>query len=229
MPSIRSTSAVVMTVFRFRTRERQRDSGGRIRVTRMATLWTLLAIACGFFLITDTAQAGCYRDTQRGHASARAGKLDRAIAHYTKAIKRCPKNLRARFGRGHVHFTLGEFDRVIDDYGWIAEARPMGWSNARKGLAWALHKTGRSDEAILHAEAAVAMRPGDVRAQDTLANVYAAVGRNLEAAVIYEELGKYQEAVATWRAEWNNGLWRIKAFQALIRLRAFPIHLHARA
>ncbi len=205
---------------------------GKLRAT--FGIWKLsvrmaLAVAAGVLLAASAAHAGCHRDTLRGDAAARSGKLDRAVTYYTKAITRCPKNLRARFGRGHVHFVRGEFDRVIDDYGWIAEVRPSGWSNARKGLAWALHKVGKSEKAVLHAEAAVAMRPGDARARDTLAAVYASVGRNLEAASIYEELGKYREAVAAWRAEWKNGLWRLKAFQALIRLRAFPAYLHARA
>ncbi len=188
----------------------------------MKTFFVVFAVLA---LLAGPANAGasCSTLIHAGDAHATVGKNKQAIALYTRAIRQCPNYALARHQRGMVFFSLGNFAKAAKDYGRVVAMRP-NWVNARKGLAWAILKTGGdASVALKHARYAVAARPSDIRSRDTLATAYATVGKNTKAAEIFESIGNFQAAATTYRAAWN-GRWGNQIFWRLNRLHALPLH-----
>jgi predicted Zn-dependent protease len=66
-------------------------------------------------------------------------------------------------------------------------------------LGWALHKTGRTDEAIPYLERAARGEPADVEINEHLGDAYYAAGRRIEARFAWRAALVYAEGEAAER------------------------------
>ena len=109
---------------------------------------------------------------------SRAGEAEAAFA---SAVALKPESARARLGLAGALHAQGKLDRAIAEYGfsYIADA---GLVSALSDMGLALQQSGRTQEAIATLEKVVELAPGQAAFQRNLAALYAAAGRDAEAA-----------------------------------------------
>src|SRR5205085_787291 len=109
-----------------------------------------VAIASSTRVINDRNErprdrAGAYLN--RGNAWSDKGDNDRAIADYSEAIRRKPKNASAYFNRGIAWSDKGDNDRAIADYSEAIRLNPVkAKAYFNRGIAWS--DKGDNDRAI---------------------------------------------------------------------------------
>jgi Tfp pilus assembly protein PilF len=103
-----------------------------------------------------------------------------------EALKHNPSNLEAQRLMGDVHVQLGLAGDAIADY---TEALRIDESDVltHRGLAIALHLTGRPQDAIPHYRAAYRGRPSDFEIMNGFGGALAQAGQLEEAAQMLEE------------------------------------------
>jgi tetratricopeptide (TPR) repeat protein len=121
-----------------------------------------------------------------GQLEAYAGRADAAVAHYLKALALDAANVDARYlarqqaiGAGLDAYTQGNFARAAEDFRQALALAP-DHAEAWYRLAAAEDRLG-GDEALLHLERAVALRPDNARWHVDLAGSYSRRGNLAQA------------------------------------------------
>jgi tetratricopeptide (TPR) repeat protein len=97
----------------------------------------------------------------------RAGRSADALTAYRAIRAAYPANRTALLGEANARYTLGDFAGAEEAYRSVLAAEPMmaeAWNN----LAYALHRQGRTADAVSAARRAVALGGGDARYADSL-------------------------------------------------------------
>jgi len=118
----------------------------------------------------------------RGFAYANVGKLDKAIADYSRAIEIDPNYTMAFANRGNAYGIIGQWDKAKVDFSRMIEIDPKNataWYN--QGLANA--NLGKLDKAIADYSRAIGI---ELKYTDAYNN----------RGVVYVELGQYDKAIA---------------------------------
>jgi tetratricopeptide (TPR) repeat protein len=112
-----------------------------------------------------------------GLVNERLGDRDRALAHYEAAISVDPKNAEAYGNRGLIFLDTGRFDKAIADFTRAHQLQPKNIQHvANRGMAYAskndpphakldfeaVRKSEPSNSVVLHGEAVLALRGGDL-------------------------------------------------------------------
>jgi tetratricopeptide (TPR) repeat protein len=121
-----------------------------------------------------------------GNALRRKGNFDEAIGAIGKAIELDPKLPGAFDALGHVFREQGKLDAAIACYQKALEIDPPGQAASRVGMADALARKGKTDEAIATLKEAIRLKPD-------LAVAYLNLG------MLLTQMGKYPDAVAAFR------------------------------
>ena len=121
-----------------------------------------------------------------GSAYGELKQLDRAIKHYSEAIRIKPDYEKAHYNLGNVFADQGRIDDAIKHYLAAIRAKP-DFEGAHNNLANALAKLGRIKEAVKHYREAVRIKPDFEGAHNNLGNALAKLGRNKEAVKHYLE------------------------------------------
>lgn len=168
-----------------------------IRRLLMSLVLALCLAGCSFpriIVLNDPLDARQHNDL--GVAYQQRSELDLALREYERAARLEPQWARPWINRGNVLAEQGQWRQAAKSYRQ-ALRREAGNDEAMNNLAWVLLKTGKSDEALIWAEKAVAAKPQDPAYLDTLAEVqiachdYAAARQTVTAAlalVLPEEL-----------------------------------------
>jgi hypothetical protein len=105
--------------------------------------------------------SGNYRAEDRlGVALADAGRLDRAIAHYTAALAIWPDFAEAHNNLGTARVDQGRTADAIQEFGEAVRINPNE-PMFHYNLAVVLNEAGRTSDAIREVKAAVRLRPND--------------------------------------------------------------------
>jgi tetratricopeptide (TPR) repeat protein len=126
------------------------------------------------------------------YALDRRGKHTDALAHYTRAIEEAPQSPDYHVALADVAFRLKHYRRAIAHFRCALELR-KDWPPAMHNLAWALvvnpaRTRADLDEAVELAERACELTGWKAeRMIDTLARIYAAVGRRGDAIALLQE------------------------------------------
>lgn len=142
----------------------------------------------------------------RAHAYRDTGQYALAIEDYSKTIKLDPKFDGAFDKRGNLYIRMGVYDQAISDYSEAISLNPniAAYYNSR---GWARHLKEEDAQALPDAEKAVSMSPDNALFLATR-------------AVIYEKLGRRDDAIADYTAALKanprltfaaDGLKRLKA------------------
>ncbi len=132
-------------------------------MTRVTTIWLLL-LAATLLLAPAPARAGGKQDIIAGNAAARAGKLKKAIALFTRAIEKgklSRHNLAVAYNnRASAWDELGQADRAIADYNRALKLNP-DYAQAYYNRSFAYEKKGLVRLAIADIQKAVRLAPND--------------------------------------------------------------------
>jgi tetratricopeptide (TPR) repeat protein len=158
--------------------------GGRHRARVPAPLLALLLlILIAPVLGAQQPASGPDALLQQAVALHQAGDLDGAIRAYREYLATAPDSLQARSNLGAVLARAGRYDEAIAEYTLGLRGNPDNPA-LLLNLGLAYYKTGRHAEAAVRFERALTLAP-QFREQVTLL-----------LAVCYNNLGRYQEAVA---------------------------------
>lgn len=138
----------------------------------MTTLIRILGLALSAWIMVGAAQAqtedldrdapersSTIRLNRNGAAALREGDdLDRAIAFYSNAIRRHPKDAAAFVGRARAYRSRGEFDRAIADCSEAIRLDPR-YAAAYNARGLAYYEKGDPDRAIADYNEALRLRP----------------------------------------------------------------------
>jgi Flp pilus assembly protein TadD len=110
------------------------------------------------------------RFAREAAAAAEGGRLDEAIALYTRVLERAPDTMRARASRGMALLQKGRLAEAEDD---LREARRLGNDEASvsSALALCLNERGRSAESREVLESALREHPGEIGLRHNLARL----------------------------------------------------------
>ena len=117
-----------------------------------------------------------YKEFYIGMFHQSRGDSEKAIKHYTKAIKLKPHFAAAFNNRGSVHFFRCDFDSAIEDFTTAIKLNPMN-SRTYYHRAFACHKKGDFDSAIEDFTTAIKLNPMN-------SDIY------IRRALTYEEIGE---------------------------------------
>ncbi len=118
-----------------------------------------------------------------------SGRLDKAIAHYRKALEIRPDFAAAHCNLGLIFTRLGRLDEAITEYRKAVEIKP-DFAEAHNNLGLILARLGRLDEAITEYRKAVEIKPYFAEAHYSLGLALAARGQ------VDEAMSHYQKALA---------------------------------
>ncbi len=124
---------------------------------------------------------------QRGSAAHAQGRLEEALASFSRAVALNPRHVPALFGRGMVLHDLRRFDEAAASYGQvagIASQSPDLYLN--RGAMWL--DAGKFEAALSDFDRALALRHDFPEAQINRGNALKALGRMDEALVTYDRL-----------------------------------------
>ncbi len=116
----------------------------------------------------------------RAVALWRTGNLQFALTDITGYINKLSAHAEAREMRYMIALEAEDWEMAIQDLKWRAEHKLI--SNPDKALAMLYEKAGKSDDALMYMERAVAIAPGDIHLQ-------------LEAAGMFQRIGKYNRSL----------------------------------
>jgi WD40 repeat protein/serine/threonine protein kinase/tetratricopeptide (TPR) repeat protein len=184
--------------------------------------------------VLDFPSEGENISAQRGRMFAQLGEWGRAVADFTRALKRKPNDRQLRIDRARAHLHLGGWTKAVADYGVALRLNPddpVLW--AERARVYADHQ--RWAEAAADFDRAVKLRPkdpflrmerGPVNARrgrwDEVGNDYAQVFDLLPVQVpkrqeLYQQLIGWPKAfdrVAQLRPK-DDALWSIRAWDRL--------------
>src|SRR5262249_13077044 len=132
---------------------------------------------------------------QRGHALARLGRREDAVADFTAALKANPKDAHLLTSRGQAESAIGRLEEAIADGEAALRLKPGG--NERDGLARLFNDlawkraTGSARirdpaRAVELARRAVELAPGRATCLNTLGVAFYCAGRPAEAVPVLE-------------------------------------------
>lgn len=126
-------------------------------------------------------------DSAQGHnnlgtALARQGKLEQAIAHYSRAVQIDPEFAKAFSNLGSALARQGKLEKAITQYSTAVRIDP-GSADFHYKLAVALTERRRSKEAIVHFGEVLRMRPDDLDAHKNIGIILAREGQSEKAVV----------------------------------------------
>ncbi len=133
----------------------------------------------------------------KGRALRQLGRFDEAISIYTDAIKH-QSSAAAYNQRGAVYYDQRQWDEAISDFG---KAISLESDNGeyRNNRAWTLYKSGRLNDALTDANAAVATLDGVAYPWDTRAHIHEALGNRAAALEDYKKAISIDPALKTSR------------------------------
>ena len=99
----------------------------------------------------------------QAYARAKAGKVDEAIAEYTRVLTMHPRYAHAYLYRGHAYDDKGELKLAEEDYLHSIEIEPSD-IEAYRGLDHVLFQQKRFDDIISHWDRYLERRPKDAKA-----------------------------------------------------------------
>lgn len=105
--------------------------------------------------------------TNRGVAHASLGKLDKATADFTEAVRLNPANALALYNRGNVHFDRGDMRKAIADFD-VAIAKDPEFTLAYFNRGIAHENLGEREQSIADYRKALALAPELKPARDRL-------------------------------------------------------------
>jgi tetratricopeptide (TPR) repeat protein len=120
-----------------------------------------------------------------GNVWGQSGRLEGAIAMYSRALEIRPKYALAENNLSGALLRSGRIEEAFAHCQKAVEMDP-NYAEAHHNLGILLEKGGRIDEAIVQYQKEVEIDPKDAGAQNKLGNVLASVGRLDEAMVRYE-------------------------------------------
>lgn len=115
----------------------------------------------------------------------RAGQLDEAVEHFTRAIQLVPDKWAYHFNLAHALGQLQQWDRAIAEYRVAATMFPDDYVT-RYNLALALHKKGDEQAAIPELEKAIVLAPGEPSFHLSLGISLETIGRIADAQREYQ-------------------------------------------
>jgi tetratricopeptide (TPR) repeat protein len=130
----------------------------------------------------------------RGLAELQKGRLDAALATFTRGAEENPDSLETRFNRGVVLLRLGQFDdaaAAFEKIWGVTDARPSLRASAAYHRALAAERLGRLEEASHWLDRSLELDP---RSSDAL----------LYAGVVLEKRGRFAQAGERYRAYLDN-------------------------
>jgi tetratricopeptide (TPR) repeat protein len=145
--------------------------------------------SCG--LTVWAAQAALY---------TRLRQWDKAVADYSKVLKRGPRNTWALDGRANAHLQLGQWDKAAEDYTRLIVVAP-GASSPWHGRGVARSNAGRYEEAVADFSRAIELSPAFWLAWHNRGLALARLGRWERAAADH---AKALELMP--RVDWQNNL-----------------------
>ena len=153
-----------------------------------------------------------------GVVNSGLGKLEAAIASYTKAIRLKPDYAEAYYNLGNAQKETNRVDDAVMSYTKAIEFRP-GYVYALSNLGNIFNQLGRYDDAIINYNKAIELQPDYAEAHYNLGNALKELGQHEEAIVSYNKaiehnpryieaynnigvilhkLGRYEEAIKTY-------------------------------
>lgn len=130
----------------------------------------------------------------RGLAEMQKGRLDAALATFTRGVEENPGSLETRFNRGVVLLRLGRLDEAATAFEEIwnsKDARPTLRASAANHRALAAERHGRLEQASAWLDRSLEIDP---RSSDAL----------LYSGVVLEKRGRFAEAGKRYRAYLDN-------------------------
>ena len=120
----------------------------------------------------------------RANTHRAKGDLDQAIADHSESIRVAPDWDKSYNDRGAIYFQKGDFARALDDISKVISLRPDSPRVADPYAIRAMlqHRMGRSAEALLDADRAVALNGRSAMALYIRARIYETLGRTEDAA-----------------------------------------------
>lgn len=149
---------------------------------------------------------------------AESGELDSAEAHLEKAALLAPNAEDVLVALSEARRRLGDASGAVDALSGFVKQHPDAVV-ARVALMSALRESGRTDEAIQHAQEVLVRRAGDPNALSELALAYLEKGELDTAQLLSQESLKAKEASAV--AERTAGLVALKQGDDAIAFRHF--------
>jgi protein O-GlcNAc transferase len=143
------------------------------------------------------------------------GRLDRAIAHYEKAIALRPDYHEAHNNLGNAFHLLNQSEKAILRYENALQIKP-DYAEAHWNLGTALRAVGRLDDAVASYEKAIAIRPNYHEAYNSLGNTLRALGRLDEALANYEKAGAIKPGYLEALVNQGNTLVALRREEAAI-------------
>ncbi|MBD3379925.1 MAG: tetratricopeptide repeat protein [Candidatus Omnitrophica bacterium] len=149
----------------------------------------------------------------------RLGEYDKAVEHYTEALRLKPDYTEARYLLAKTYIETGRMDEAETEYLAILQEDP-GHIDARNNLANVYFAQGRAEKAAEEYRRILEEVPGHYKARNNLANIYLSrgeydkaireysevVGSNPRNAIVrfnlglaYSSKGLYRKAVREWR------------------------------
>jgi tetratricopeptide (TPR) repeat protein len=119
-------------------------------------------------------------------AQHRAGKLDEAVAHYSKAIEYDSGLARAYVGRGKVFFDKRELDLALEDFTKAIKLNPQ-YAEAYNGRGMAYYSKADHTRAIADYDQAIKLNPRLAEAWFNRGKAYTAAGRLEKALESYRQ------------------------------------------
>ena len=119
-----------------------------------------------------------------GAINADSGRLEEAVASYTKALKLKPGYAEAHNNLGNALNALGRQDEAIASYSRALELKP-GYAEAHNNLGNVLNDLGRHEGALASLTRAVELRPEFAVAHNSLGNAFVGLRQFAEAVASY--------------------------------------------
>jgi tetratricopeptide (TPR) repeat protein len=139
--------------------------------------------------------------SHRGAVEQDLGRLDRAIAYYSKGLELAPESAPLRTLRGWAYDAKGQLAQALVDFHEAVRLSPAN-AEAHTGLGYVLARSGASDLARQEASTALLYGADDYRVLHNIACIYAqlSTGEGNE-RLEYENLALslLQRAVALWQ------------------------------
>jgi len=122
-----------------------------------------------------------------GKAFSDAGQIDKAVHHFSIAVKMEPDWPEAHYNLGVLLFNQGELTEAIDHYTTAIKLKPDD-PETHNNLGVALGMQKKFDQAIRHYNKAIKLRPRYVNAHFNLAKTLAILGRSEQAVEQYRRI-----------------------------------------
>ena len=117
-----------------------------------------------------------------------AGQVDKAIAHFQKALEIKPDHAKTHINWGNALLQKGRVDEAISHYQEALRINPK-YAEAHNNLGYVLLQKGNVDEAISQYQQALQIKPADAEAHNNLGKALLQENR------VDEAISQYQQAL----------------------------------